>query len=102
MFNYSLPEWTNRILIGGDLYNSFEETVLNFFKLDSSIPFLAKIKSGFLLKDILDRFTNKSRSILDPDRRLWVYSGHDTTIIRILNTLGVLEVLRKLFKNYKK
>lgn len=74
-----------------------EEATLNKFKLDTSTPFLAKIKSGFLLKDILDRFMNKSRAILDPDRSFWVYSGHDITISRILNTLGILKVLNKKY-----
>lgn len=90
--NYSLPEWTKRIFPEGDFYNSIEEAALKTFMLDTSTPFLAKIKGGYLLKDILDRFTNKSKSILHPNRKLWVYSGHDTTISRILNTLGVLEV----------
>lgn len=91
----SLPEWTKKIFPGGDLYASMEEATLKTFKLDTSTPFFAKIKSGFLLKDILDRFMNKSRAILDPDRSFWVYSGHDTTISRILNTLGILKVLNK-------
>lgn len=74
------------------MHDSLEEALLKTFMLDTSTPFLAKIKGGFLLKEILDRFTNKSTSTLDPDRSFWVYSGHDTTICRILNTLGVLKV----------
>ncbi|XP_037029689.1 prostatic acid phosphatase-like [Bradysia coprophila] len=91
--NKSLPDWTKRVLRGGDLYDNLEETFLKTFRLDTSTQFMAKIKGGFLLKDILDRFTNKSKSLLEPDRKLWVYSGHDSTIIRLLNSLGILETV---------
>lgn len=91
--NKTLPDWTKQIFPGGDFYGSIEEIALTAFKLDTNRPFLAKIKGGFLLKEVFDRFTNKSKSILDPDRKFWVYSGHDTTICRVLNTLGLLETL---------
>lgn len=97
LIDYSLPEWTKRVLPGGDLYGDIQETFLKAYTIDTSTKFLAKIKGGFLLKDILDRFTNKSKSILDPDRKLWVYSGHDSTICRLLNTLGILEVYAQNF-----
>ncbi|KAJ6639919.1 Prostatic acid phosphatase [Pseudolycoriella hygida] len=90
--NKTLPKWTEEIFPGGRFYDSIQEVTLNAFSVDTGTPFLAKIKGGFLLKDIFDRFTNKSKSILDPNRKLWVFSGHDTTISRVLNTLGLLQV----------
>lgn len=95
-FVKSLPEWTKKVIPGGEMYDIMEETFLKAFKTDTGTQFLAKIKVGFLLKDIFDRFTNKSKTTLDPDRKLWVYSGHDTTICRFLNTLGLLEVFTQI------
>lgn len=54
---------------------------------------LARLKFGFLLKDIMDRFKRKIESTLKPlERRLWLYTAHDYTISNILNGLGVFEV----------
>lgn len=49
---------------------------------------MARLKSGFLFKEILDHFSMKINSTLKPDRSLWVYSAHDITIINLLNSLG--------------
>lgn len=49
-------------------------------------------RSGHLLKEILDRFTDKTMSTLTPDRSLWMYFGHDCTLADMLNSLGVFDV----------
>lgn len=61
------------------------------------VPALARIKSGFLLKEILQHFSNKVKSTLQPDRTLWFYSGHSTTITTMLNALGLTEVIQFKF-----
>lgn len=53
---------------------------------------LARLKGGFLIKDMLDRFEQKINSTLQSDRSLWLYAAHDYTISNILNGLGVFEV----------
>lgn len=54
---------------------------------------LQKLTSGFLLKEILDRFTNKTvHPELDPDRALWMYFTNNAAIIDMLNSLGVFTV----------
>lgn len=54
---------------------------------------LARLKAGFLLKDIMERFRQKIELTLKPlERRLWLYTAHDYTIANILNGLGVFEV----------
>lgn len=53
---------------------------------------LARLKFGLLLKEILNRFTDKLNNKLDPDRSMWMYSAHDTTVAGLLNTLGVFNV----------
>lgn len=73
---------------GGDF-----EYLSNFhFKIKTHSTTMKKLRSGFLLKEILDRFTNKTQSKLSPDRKLWMYFSHDLTIANMLNSLGLFEV----------
>lgn len=53
---------------------------------------LARLKCGPLLKDILKRFSDKSKHKLKPNRSLWIYSAHDTTIANLLNTLNLFQL----------
>lgn len=53
---------------------------------------LARLKTGPLLKEILKRFNDKSRQKLKPNRSLWMYSAHDTTIGNLLNTLNLFQI----------
>lgn len=61
------------------------------FATNTYTPELARLKSGPLLKEILVRSQNKTISKLKPNRSLWIYSGHDTTVANMLNTLGLFE-----------
>lgn len=51
-----------------------------------------KQRAGFLIKEILDRFTNKTLSLLKPDRSLWIYAIHSTGMVNLLNSLNVFDV----------
>lgn len=62
------------------------------YKTYADTPELARLKSGFLLKEMLDHFTQKINSTLTPNRSVWLYSGHDLTILNMLNSLGLFEV----------
>lgn len=54
---------------------------------------LARLRVGWLLKDMMERFKQKIELTLIPkERRLWLYTAHDYTIANILNGLGVFEV----------
>lgn len=75
---------------GGD----FEKLALSWFVINTTTTETMKLSSGFLLKEILDRCTNKIKSLLSPDRSLWMYFGHDLTLIYLLNTLKLYTVQR--------
>lgn len=45
------------------------------FSMATNTELLARLKAGFLIREIFDRFTMKANSTLRPDRSLWVYSG---------------------------
>lgn len=84
---FSLPDWTKEVYPGDMAWISARS-----FATKTFTPKLARLQAGFLLKDILNRFAQKSSKTLTPDRSMWVYSGHDTTVASLLNTLGVFEV----------
>lgn len=56
-------------------------------------PTLARFNFGYLHKEMLEHFTQKINSTLNPDRSVWLYSGHDQTILNALNGLRIHEVL---------
>lgn len=88
LYNLTLPEWTQKVYPEGDM----KWISARSFSTATDTPTLARLKTGFLLKEILERFSNKTAATLSPDRRMWVYSAHDTTIANVLNTLGVFEL----------
>lgn len=77
------------MISGGD----FEFLMKFYFQIFTHTAEMKKLKSGFLLKEILDRFTNKTQSLLTPDRSLWLYFAHDITITNMLNSLGLFKVI---------
>ncbi|XP_031634102.1 prostatic acid phosphatase-like [Contarinia nasturtii] len=87
--NKALPEWTKKVFIpGGDM-----EKLSNIcYTTNTSTPELARLKAGFLFREILDRFDDKIESNLDPNRNLWLYSAHDSTIASFLNSIGLFEL----------
>lgn len=81
----SLPEWTKK---AGDL----EVLSTLHFVTDTSTPLMARLKVGFLLRELLNHFSQKIKSKMVPDRSIWLYSAHDTTIAPILNSIGLFKV----------
>lgn len=92
-FIFSLPEWAaNAIERGGAM-----EYIATFdFKTYTDTPQLARLKSGFLLKEILEHFSQKINLTLQPNRSLWIYSAHDITITNMLNALGLFKVINSV------
>lgn len=70
----------------------FERLTLYAYEQWTALLEMKKLRSGFLLKDILNRFSNKTQSILTPDRSLWMYFAHDFTIFSLLDSLGMFTV----------
>lgn len=83
----SLPEWTHTVFPGGDMAWIAAQS----FATKTATPALARLKAGFLLKEMLQRFSNKTADRLRPNRSVWVYSAHDTTVASLLNTLGLFD-----------
>lgn len=70
------------------LFNFVQELFVLLTKTEE----MKKLRSGFLIREMLERFKQKAESKLKPDRSLWLYSGHDLTIISLLNSLQMYSV----------
>lgn len=88
-----MPDWAEKVMNpNSDIGRDFEYLALQWYRIFTITNEMKKLKSGYLLKEILDRFTNKTQSTLSPDRSLWMYFAHDITVSNMLNSLGVFEV----------
>lgn len=69
------------------------EYIAQFYhKMYADTPQLARVESGFLLKEIVERFSQKINATLQPDRSLWFYSAHSITVSFMLHSLGLFQV----------
>lgn len=84
-----LPDWAHTILAARNISEYFTALYWDSLMLTTETK---KAKVGFLIKEIFDRFKAKTLHQLNPDRSLWIYSGHDNTISNILHALNVYKV----------
>lgn len=85
-----MSKWTNKVLAAGSEGESIATRAL---VRGTETPEMARLGAGFLIREMLDRFKKKIASVLMPDRSIWMYSTHDTTIPHILNSLGLFDVI---------
>lgn len=87
-FDDRLPDWTKSIYPSPWL----DKVALLYYILPSYTPLLAKFRTGYFLKDVLDRSTSKANGTLSPDISLYIYSAHDINISTVLQGLGMWDV----------
>lgn len=75
----------------------FEYMALYWYTLYTRKQEMKKLRAGFLLKDLLNRAEEKANGRLTPDRNLWMYFAHDTTISSLLDTLSLFDKVWTLF-----
>lgn len=90
----SLPDWAKKVIHG-----DFEYLNNMWYIIFTATTELKKIRSGYLLKEILDHFTSKILKTLSPNRTLWMYFAHDITIANMLNSLGLFKVSWTTFES---
>ncbi|XP_031638865.1 testicular acid phosphatase homolog, partial [Contarinia nasturtii] len=80
--NKTLSDWVQKAIEPNGALGS-----IAFFryKMRSSTKELARLWSGFFIKEMFERFAQKINSTLEPNRSLWSYSAHDNTIVGLLN-----------------
>lgn len=86
-YGLTLPEWTQKYY--PDLLTNLTDQsyIYNVYT-----PELKKFKAGpFLKKMIAEQQDKVSNNLKPKDRKLYIYTGHDSTIVNILSGLNVWE-----------
>lgn len=92
--NKALPKWAEQEIEPGGIM----EYISAFdFVLYAATPEMARFASGFLIKEIVENFSQKINATLNPDRVLRLYSGHDYSITNALNSFGLFKEVRSIF-----
>lgn len=84
-WGFDLPEWTKKIWKA-----PLKNAAVNFWKVLTGNTLLRKLSAGNLLKKIIDDSLAKAEGSLSPQtRKLFLYSGHDFTVISMLSALNI-------------
>lgn len=86
--NLTLPEWTTSV------FNKHMKTLATIsLALFTETEYMKRMHGGMLLKEIIETMVDKTK---DSDMEMKLYSGHDLTLVSILNCLG-LDILKPEF-----
>jgi lysosomal acid phosphatase len=78
------PEWLNEYFP-----EKTEPLAEEYLKLLTATPFMKQVKAGPLITEIIDTMLRRKEKATD--RTISIYSGHDVTLVNLMNTLGILE-----------
>lgn len=80
-----LPDWTEKV---------FPDKMLPMAKrslqLFTETQFMKRIKGGIFLTEVIENMVKKRTHLLNPNRSLFIYSGHDVTLSNVMRALGVV------------
>lgn len=77
-FYIRFPAWAEELIVDGSLFHKIAMLDFSFY---GKTPKMARIRPGFLLKEMLERFSKKSTNKLNPrEQALYLYSAHDVTV----------------------
>lgn len=89
-----IPEWTKEV---------YPEKLLTFLKYNLGIfttfPYMKKIKGGPFVTEVADTMKKKIDGNLFPNRKIHIYSGHDTTLVNVMKSLEIINQTTD-FPNY--
>ena len=91
--NFTLPDWTKTVFP-----EPLSQLSARAFQMSTYTTEMARLKTGPLLKYILDGFVSKSLGKSKPTQSMWMLSAHDTTVANLLNTLGLFELHNPPFR----
>lgn len=58
---------------------------------------MQRLIAGWLVREMFERFAMKANATLSPDRSMFVYSAHDITIVNLMRTLNLDEVIAAVY-----
>ena len=87
--NKTLPEWTLSVFPGG----KFDQLQKLSFIHDTFNDELKKLKAGTFINELVAHYSNFDLNTVNQmhTKKMFMYSAHDISIVRVLNTLGVYE-----------
>lgn len=86
-FGLTLPDWTKKYYPDEMQFLAEQSYIYSVYT-----PEMQKIKAGPFLRKMLKEMSQKRAAELSPkDRKLFIYTGHDTSLVNILRALGVWE-----------
>ncbi|XP_055301172.1 prostatic acid phosphatase-like [Sitodiplosis mosellana] len=86
--NKGLPLWAEEEFLEK---SDFEWVANHYFQIPTNTSLLARLSNGFFIREILEHFEQKINGSLSPNRSLFLYSAHDSTIANVLNSLGLFD-----------
>ena len=86
LYKKALPEWTKSVFP-----DKMKPLAEKSFEVESYNKILQRLKAGTLVGEMVKHMVEKSKNILKPDRKLWMYSAHDETVANFLMSLGLFE-----------
>lgn len=90
IFISSLSSWANNALDNHD-YEMEYAVAVSYYADVNSIE-MQKLRNGWLMLLMLQRFKDKSSSLLNPDYSLYTYCAHQGTLTNMLAALKVFKV----------
>ena len=84
VYNKTLPEWTKKVF--PDHMKPMQDLS---FKLSTYTEEMKRLRGGPIIQSILDHFHNFIAK--NHERKMLMYSGHDTTLSALLNSLGMFD-----------
>jgi len=89
-YGMDLPQWTNEVFPGG----KFKELRDLSFTVDTFDHEMKRLKGGPFVKEMVEHFDSVANNTLSPsNRKMFMYSAHDTTVAPVLHTLGVFNMI---------
>lgn len=83
--NLTLPKWTEDYYLNKLMPLTLYELQLNTYNDE-----LRRLKGGPMLKRIINDMTAKKEGTIQPiKRKMYMYVGHDSTIVTILDTMHI-------------
>ncbi|XP_055851789.1 lysosomal acid phosphatase [Episyrphus balteatus] len=80
-----LPEWTKGI---------YPERLLPLAERSYTVftdnDYMKQIRGGAFVGEVYNNMASKVNKTLKPNRNLFFYSGHDVTLVNVMNSMGIL------------
>lgn len=84
-----LPDWTKTVFP-----DKMKDLAAESLAVFTYTELMKRLKGGPIVADVVQHMAQKLLHKLKPDRKLFMYSGHDLTIVSVLRALGVQELIK--------